>query len=60
MFTFEDRQYRMVWIMENNDFVAYFDVSKAFDMVRTGVLFSQLCELGIVGRIWRLLHLFCK
>ena len=37
-------------------FVAYFDVSKAFDSVWIDGLFFQLYELGIKGSLWRLLY----
>ena len=37
-------------------FVAYLDVSKAFDSVWVDGLFYQLHGLGIVGRLWRLLY----
>ena len=37
-------------------FVAYFDVSKAFDGVWIDGLFFQLRNMGIVGRVWRLLY----
>ena len=37
-------------------FVAYFDVSKAFDSVWIDGLFFQLYELGIRGSLWRLLY----
>ena len=36
-------------------FVAYYDVSKAFDSVWTDGLFFQLHKLGIKGTLWRLL-----
>ena len=36
-------------------FVAYYDVSKAFDSVWTDGLFFQLHKLGITGTLWRLL-----
>ena len=37
-------------------FVAYFDVSKAFDSVWTNGLFYQLYNIGITGSLWRLLY----
>ena len=37
-------------------FVTYFDVSKAFDSVWVNGLFFQLRNLGLVGKIWRLLY----
>ena len=37
-------------------FVAYFDVSKAFDSVWTNGLFFQLHKMGITGNLWRLLY----
>ena len=37
-------------------FVAYFDVSKAFDSVWTNGLFFQLYNMGITGNLWRLLY----
>ena len=37
-------------------FVAYYDVSKAFDSVWTDGLFFQLHNLGIRGTLWRLLY----
>ena len=36
-------------------FVAYFNVSKAFDYVWTDGLFFQLYRMGITGTLWRLL-----
>ena len=36
-------------------FVAYFDVAKAFDSVWMDGLFKQLYDLGITGRLWRIL-----
>ena len=38
-------------------FVAYFDVSKAFDGVWIDGLFYQMRMMGIVGKVWRLLYL---
>ena len=38
----------------NKCFVAYFDVTKAFDSVWINGLFKQLYDLGITGRIWRI------
>ena len=37
-------------------FVAYFDVAKAFDSVWIDGLFYQLHQMGVTGRIWRLLY----
>ena len=37
-------------------FVTYLDMTKAFDGVWIGGLFYRLWELGIRGRIWRLLY----
>ena len=37
-------------------FVAYFDAAKAFDSVWTDGLFYQLRNLGINGKLWRLLY----
>ena len=37
-------------------FVAYYDVSKAFDSVWIDGLFYQLHEMGITGSLWRLLY----
>ena len=37
-------------------FVAYFDVAKAFDSVWIDGLFFQLHQMGVKGRIWRLLY----
>ena len=43
---------------ESNDkcFVAYFDVAKAFDSVWINGLFKQLYDLGITGKLWRILR----
>ena len=46
-------------------FVAFYDVSKAFDTVWTDGLFSKLHDMGINGKMWRLLYrnyldFFCK
>ena len=38
-----------------NVFVSYCDVSKAFDGVWTNGLFIKLYEMGITGKIWRVL-----
>ena len=38
-------------------FVSYYDVSKAFDGVWVKGLFYQLRQLGLTGKIWRLLYL---
>ena len=45
-------------LREANDkyFVAYFDVAKAFDSVWINGLFKQLYDLGITGKLWRLLR----
>ena len=40
----------------NQCFVAYFDVAKAFDSVWINGLFRQLYDLGIKGRMWRILR----
>ena len=37
-------------------FVAYYDVTKAFDTVWIDGLFYQLHEIGIKGRLWRVLY----
>ena len=37
-------------------FVAYYDVSKAFDSVWTDGLFYQLYKIGIKGNLWRILY----
>ena len=37
-------------------FVAYFDAAKAFDSVWTDGLFYQLRNMGVVGKVWRLLY----
>ena len=39
-----------------NVFVAYYDVSKAFDSVWIDGLFYQLYKMGIKGSLWRLLY----
>ena len=39
-----------------NVFVTYFDVSKAFDTVWTNGLFYKLYQMGVRGRVWRLLY----
>ena len=39
-----------------NVFVSYFDVSKAFDTVWTDGLFQKLHDMGVRGRMWRLLY----
>ena len=46
-------------------FVSYFDVSKAFDTVWTNGLFSKLHDIGITGKMWRLMYrtyndFYCK
>ena len=40
----------------NKVFVAYFDVSKAFDSVWIDGLFFQLYNMGIDGSLWRMLY----
>ena len=44
--------------LESHDrvFVSYFDVSKAFDTVWINGLFSKLHDMGIRGKLWRLLY----
>ena len=44
--------------MEDNEqcFVAFFDVAKAFDTVWIDGLFKQIYDLGITGKTWRLLY----
>ena len=37
-------------------FVAYFDVSKAYDTVWTDGLFFQLHKMGVNGKMWRLMY----
>ena len=37
-------------------FVAYFDVSKAYDTVWTDGLFYQLNKMGIKGKLWRMMY----
>ena len=37
-------------------FVAFFDVAKAFDTVWIDGLFKQMYDLGICGKLWRLLY----
>ena len=37
-------------------FVAFYDVAKAFDTVWIDGLFKQMYDLGICGKIWRLLY----
>ena len=39
-----------------NVFVAYYDVSKAFDSVWIDGLFHQLRSMGITGSLWRILY----
>ena len=39
-----------------NAFVAFYDVSKAFDSVWTNGLFHKLYDMGIKGRLWRILY----
>ena len=40
----------------NNVFMAYFDVSKAFDTVWVNGLFYKMYDMGVKGKIWRLLY----
>ena len=40
----------------NKAFVVYFDVPKAFDTVWIDGLFYQMREMGIKGRLWRILY----
>ena len=40
----------------NKVFVSYFDVSKAFDTVWINGLFFKLHEMGIRGKLWRLMY----
>ena len=40
----------------NKVFVTFFDVSKAFDSVWVNGLFFQLRNMGLVGRVWRMLY----
>ena len=44
--------------LEKNDkvFVTFLDVSKAYDTVWTDGLFFQLHEMGITGKLWRLMY----
>ena len=44
--------------METNNkvFVSYFDVSKAFDTVWINGLFFKLYEVGVRGKLWRLMY----
>ena len=37
-------------------FVAFYDVSKAYDTVWTDGLFFQLHEMGVRGKLWRLMY----
>ena len=37
-------------------FMAYFDVAKAFDSIWIDGLFYQLRQMGVRGRVWRLLY----
>ena len=39
-----------------NVFVAYYDVAKAFDSVWINGLFYQIHQMGVKGKIWRLLY----
>ena len=45
-------------VLETNNkvFVSYFDVSKAFDTVWINGLFFKLYELGVRGKLWRLMY----
>ena len=45
-------------VLEKNNkvFVSYFDVSKAFDTVWINGLFFKLHEMGIRGKLWRLMY----
>ena len=51
-------QETMAASMEANEqcFVAFFDVAKAFDTVWIDGLFKQLFDLGITGKTWRILY----
>ena len=40
----------------NKVFVAFLDVSKAYDTVWTDGLFFQLNKMGITGKLWRLMY----
>ena len=40
----------------NKVFVSYFDVSKAFDTVWINGLFSKLHDMGIIGKLWRIMY----
>ena len=44
--------------LEDNSkvFVTFLDVSKAYDTVWTDGLFYQLNNMGITGKIWRLMY----
>ena len=53
--------------METNEqcFLAFFDVAKAFDTVWIDGLFKQIYDIGITGKTWRLLYrcyiqFFCR
>ena len=40
----------------NKVFVSYFDVSKAFDTVWINCFFSKLHDIGLTGKLWRLMY----
>ena len=48
----------MSYALEKHDkvFVSFLDVSKAYDSVWTDGLFYQLHEMGIKGKLWRLMY----
>ena len=43
-------------IKKKKVFVAYLNMSKAFDRVRDEGMFYQLREIGITGKTWRMLY----